>query len=83
MVIKVLAPEMSVTTANTVYDSIYVRVYAAALSVVTIEGIVDGGNTEVLGSFTMPAGSVEEIKKGREDTISGTTALLCTPIGSV
>jgi hypothetical protein len=75
MIIKPLASEISVTAANTVGNSRLVRAYAAAVSVVTIAN-EDG----VVGTFTVPAASVTLIEKEPLNTISGTTALLCTPV---
>lgn len=75
MIVKPLALEASITTANTVSDARLIRAYAAAASVVTI------ANTEgAVGSFTMPAGSVTFIEKEPLNTVSGTTAILCTPV---
>jgi hypothetical protein len=75
MIVKPLATELSVSSANTVYDAQLVRIYAAANSVVTI-----AGNSEPTGSFTLPGGSVVFVEKAKENTIAGTTTLLCTPV---
>jgi hypothetical protein len=75
MIIKPLAVEVSVTAPSTVGNSRLVRAYAAAVSVVTITS-EDG----VVGSFTVPAASVTVIEKEPLNTISATTALLCTPV---
>lgn len=75
MIIKPLQEEISFTSANTVYDSRLVRVYAAANSVVTIASTVNA-NT----SFSMHQGSVEIVEKLPSDTITGTTTLACTPV---
>ena len=78
MILKVRGDAVNFTAANTVNDSMIVRIYAAASSDVTIVS----SNTELSnsGSFTMPAGGVEVIKKLPADTIAGTTTLSCTPI---
>jgi hypothetical protein len=76
-IIKPVGEELSVTTADTVENARLVRIYAAAISKVTITN--SDANTTI-GSFTVPAGSVTIIEKNREDTVEGTTALLCTPI---
>lgn len=78
MIIKVRGDAVNFTAANTVNESTFVRVYAAAASDVTIVS----ANTELSqsGSFTMPAGSVTVVEKRPEDTIAGTTTLSCTPI---
>ena len=75
MILKPLQQEISFTTANTVYESKLVRIYAAANSVVSITS-TESANT----SFTMPGGSVEVVEKLPEDTIAGTTTLACTPV---
>lgn len=75
MILKPLQPEITFASANTVYDSRLVRIFAAANSVVTITSTVNA-NT----SFTMPQGSIEVIEKLPGDTIAGTTSLACTPV---
>lgn len=75
MIIKPIDTEISVTTANTVYNSKLVRVYATANTIVTI---TDGEGTN--NSFTVPSGSVTIVEKGVSDTLSGSAAILCTPI---
>ena len=75
MIVKPLALQLSVTTANTVSDARLVRVYAASVSLVTIANGVGP-----VGSFTVPAGSVTFVEKESTNTIAGSTALLCTPV---
>lgn len=75
MIVKVNKPEIDVTTANTVYNSTLVRVYAAALAVVTVKD--SGGN--VRGSVTMPAGEIDIFEKLATDTIEATSVLKCSP----
>lgn len=75
MIIKPLQEEISFTSANTVYDSKLVRVYAAANTVVTIASDVNA-NT----SFTMHQGTIEIVEKLPADTIAGTATLACTPV---
>lgn len=74
MILRPLKEEISFTSANTVYDSKLIRIYAAANSTVTIVG--SSANT----SFTMHQGSVEVVEKFPNDTIAGTTTLRCTPV---
>lgn len=74
--IKVTGSEISVTTANTVSGSNLVRAYAVANTLVTVAL----ANTTTIGTFTMPAGSVELIVKDYTDTISANAALLCAPV---
>lgn len=75
MIVKPLQEEISFTSANTVYDSRLVRIYAAANSTVTIVS-TENANT----SFTMHQGTVEILEKLPGDTITGTTTLKCTPV---
>jgi hypothetical protein len=77
MIIKPLGEELPVTAADDIDGAKLVRIYAASISKVTIEN--PGANT-VIGSFTVPAGSTTIVEKNKEDTIAGTTALLCTPV---
>lgn len=72
--VRLSQPEISFTAANTVYNSTIVRVFAPALSLVTVKNA--GGTT--IGSMTLPAGDVELIKKNPTDTITGSTTLQCT-----
>lgn len=74
--IKVTGSEISVTTANTVNGANLVRAYAAGTTLVTIAL----ANTSTVGTFTMPAGSIELIAKDYTDTISANAALLCAPV---
>lgn len=76
MVVKLSKPEITVTTANTVYNAVLVRAYAAALAVVTVKD--SEGN--VRGSVTMPAGEIDIFEKLATDTIEATSALKCTPV---
>jgi hypothetical protein len=76
-IIKPLGVEETITTEDDINLSRLVRIYAANISVVTIGDPV--ANTTI-GSFTMPAGSVSFVEKDRSHTISGSTALRCTPI---
>lgn len=69
IIIKVISDEVDVTSANTVYDSALIRVYATNLSTITV------GTS---GSFTMPAGSITFIEKARTETVqSSNTAVAC------
>jgi len=77
MIIKPINTEITVSTANTVYDSALVRVYASANTVVTVEDV--GANT-VIGTFTMPENTVEIVEKIKTHSISGDNNILCTPV---
>jgi phage gp45-like len=74
--LKMIGQQISVTTANTVYNSSLVRVYAPNVTLVTT---TDANNT-VIGSMTMAAGGVETLVKNYTDTITANLALLCTPL---
>ncbi len=76
-ILKPLNLEISVTTANTVYNSSLVRAYAATKTLVTIS---DAVSANTVATFTMPAESIELIEKDRLNTISANAAILCTPI---
>lgn len=76
--IDVKGSEISFTAANNVNQSTFIRVYAAANSTVTV---ANTGGT--IGTFTMPAGSVEYIKKSPTDTIAGSTTLNCSPVAII
>jgi len=75
--VRLSTTEITFTAANTVYNSTLVRVFAPALSLVTVRNAA----TTVLGTMTIPANGVEYIKKQPTDTIGGSTTLNCT-VGS-
>lgn len=77
MIVKPLGEELSVTTADDINGARLVRIYAAAVSKVTIENPT--ANT-IVGSFTVGADSATIVEKNSTDTIAGTTTLLCTPV---
>lgn len=72
---KVKNTEISVTTANNVYLSTVVRVYAAAQATITLKSGVT-----TIGSFTLGAGQSEVIRKQTTDTLEATAAVLCVPV---
>lgn len=74
---KIKSSEISVTTANTVFESKNVRVFAANSALVTVR---DSSNN-VIGTMTYPAGTIEVIEKSPTDTISANVAVLCVAIG--
>ena len=74
---KPISAEISVTTANTVFNAKLVRIYAANDALVT----VSAANATVIGSFTMPAGDIELVEKNTSDTISANVAVKCCSIG--
>ena len=76
VVLKLTKPEMSVTTANTIYSSVLFRVFSPNISVITTKNATG----TIIGSMTMLAGFVEVMYKGATDTVEATSAVLCTPI---
>jgi hypothetical protein len=79
IVIKLTKPEISVTTANTVYDSALFRVYTpsgGSDALITVRS----ANGAVIGSMTQPAGFVEVMNKNPSDTVESNTAVLCSPV---
>lgn len=78
IVLKLVGPEVSVTTANTVNSATLFRVYtpSGGDSLITIK---DSGGTTI-GSMTQPAGFVEIMEKRATDTVSANTAVKCTPV---
>jgi hypothetical protein len=77
MIIKVLNEEITVSTANTVYDSPLVRVYASTETLITIE---DTAANTTIGTFTMPENTVEVIEKIKTHSISANSNILCAPV---
>jgi len=75
-IVKPLSVEASVTAANTVSSATVVRAYAASAAVVAVK---DSEGTTI-GSFTMPAATVDYIKKAPTDTIEANVAILCTSV---
>lgn len=78
IVLKLVGPEVSVTTANTVNGAILFRVYtpSGGDSLITVRD--SAGN--VIGSMTQPAGFVEIMEKRSTDTVAANTAIKCTPV---
>lgn len=76
-IIKPLDMEISVTTDDDINNARLVRIFASSLSVVTV---TDPTANTVIGSFTMPANSVEYLEKDRTHTISSTAAIKCAPV---
>lgn len=75
MIIKPLGELVVVTTANSVANSNLVRIHSTAATTVTI---ANGSGT--IGSFSMPANSVEVVEKAALDTIACSAAANCTPV---
>lgn len=79
IVIKLTKPEISVTTANTVYDSQLFRVYTPAGGSDALITIMQA-NGAVIGSMTQPAGFVEIMNKNPTDLVMANTTVLCAPV---
>lgn len=75
MIIKPLGELVVVTTANSVANSNLVRIHSSSATTVTI---ASGANT--IGTFSMPANSVEIVEKAATDTIACSAAANCTPV---
>lgn len=74
--LKMIGPQISVTTANTVANCNIMRIYAAQVTLVTTAY----ANGTTIGSMTMPAGGVETLVKNYDETVSANAALICTPL---
>lgn len=76
-IVKPLDLEISVTTDDDINESKLVRIFASTLSVITV---TDPTANTVVGSFTMPANSVEYLEKEKAHTISSTATVKCAPV---
>jgi hypothetical protein len=76
IVLKLTGPEVSVTSANTVGDSVLFRVFSPADALITIRD----SSSNVIGSMTQPSGFVEIMEKRATDTVGANTAIKCTPV---
>jgi hypothetical protein len=75
MIIKPLGEIVAVTTANSVANSNLVRIHTTTAITVTV-----ANSTATLGSFSMPANSVEIVEKAATDTIACSASANCTPV---
>ena len=75
-IVKLKGSETSVTSATDLSGAKLVRVYAVNTSVVTLAD----ASSNVIGSFTIPAGRVEYVEKASDDLISANVAVLCTSV---
>lgn len=76
MIIKPLGEIVAVTTANSVANSNLVRIHTTSATTVTVANST--GST--LGSFSMPANTVEIVEKAATDTIACSASANCTPV---
>lgn len=75
MIIKPLGEIVAVTTANSVANSNLVRIHTTTAITVTV-----ANSSATLGSFSMPANSVEIVEKSATDTIACSASANCTPV---
>ena len=76
MIIKPTANLIAVTTASSVANSTLVRIHASTATTITVK--TSTGN--FVGTFSMPANSVEIVEKAALDTIASSASANCTPI---
>jgi NAD kinase len=76
MILKPTANLIAVTSANACANSTLVRIHTSAATVVTIN--TSTGN--YVGSFSMPADTVEIVEKSPTDTITCSASANCTPV---
>jgi hypothetical protein len=78
IVLKLVGPEVTVTTANNIGGAVLFRVFTPGGSDALIT-IRDAQNN-VIGSMSQPAGFVEIMEKRATDTVGASTAIKCTPV---
>jgi hypothetical protein len=76
MIIKPTANLIVVTSANAVANSNLVRIHASSATTITINTSAGG----FVGTFSMPANSVEIVEKAATDTITSSASANCTPV---
>ena len=76
MIIKPTANLIAVTTANAVANSNLVRIHASSATTITI----NTSTGDFVGTFLMPANSVEIVEKAPTDTITSSATANCTPV---
>ena len=76
MIIKPTANLIAVTTASSVANSTLVRIHTTSATTITVK--TSTGN--FVGTFSMPANSVEIVEKAALDTIASSASANCTPI---
>jgi hypothetical protein len=75
MIIKPLGQIVAVTTANSVANSNLVRIHTSTAITVTL-----ANTAGTIGTFSMPANSVEIVEKAATDTIACSASANCTPV---
>ena len=76
MIIKPTANLIAVTTDNSVANSTLVRIHTTSATTITVK--TSTGN--FVGTFSMPANSVDIVEKAASDTIASSASANCTPI---
>jgi hypothetical protein len=76
MILKPTANLIAVTTANACANSTLVRVHASTATTITVQT----STGDYIGSFSMPANSVEIVEKSATDTIASSASANCTPV---
>jgi hypothetical protein len=76
MIIKPTANLIAVTTDNSVANSTLIRIHTTSATTITVK--TSTGN--FVGTFSMPANSVEIVEKAALDTIASSESANCTPI---
>lgn len=79
MILKLKSSEVALTTASTVSSASVVRVYAAAESVVSLLDTVANGSG-VIGTVTMPSGSIAFFEKEPLEQLSASVSVQATSI---
>lgn len=76
MIIKPTANLISVSSDNSVANSTLVRIHTTSATTVTIKT----STGDFVGTFSMPANTVEIVEKAATDTIGCSAAANCTPV---
>lgn len=79
MILKLKSSEIALTTANTVSDASVVRIYALNAAVVSRLDTVANGSG-VIGTITMPAGSIAFFEKEPTEQFSANVSVQATSI---
>ena len=74
-IVKVTANAVTLTTANTIYDSPIVYVAATATALIT----VTSNTSTVRGTFVLPANQYVFVEKIPTDTLTANVAVFATP----
>ncbi len=73
--VKVKGQEINLTTANTVGDSVLVRVFAPSATVLTF-----ANTSGTYGTYSMAAGMDEVFIKEKTDTVAASVSAKCVAI---